>query len=635
MTFFNSPTMLTTALSLWACFSQLATAGPIVRRSDLAVKDFHPAPKTWSNLGPAPEDHLIHLKIGLSQSRFSELERHLHEISDPYHVRYGQHLSAEEVHELIKPSEDTFTAVHEWLEEYGVDFEQLKYSPAKDWISVTLPVDAVSTLLDTKYSVYEHLDGSTMVRTEGYSLPLHLHKHISTIQPTNSWARLGGGKDRNNELRKRSPDLTKRTSHALVAAEWGPPPAPISPPDNATVQAVCNFTAVTPNCLRTLYGTLDYSPKAAGENKMGHTCYYGESSNRSDVSIFLSKYRPEAQSYAYEFPEISIANGAVDNGTNIASHVPAVDREANLDSEYMIGMGYPTPLTTYNVGGLQPGFMPDTNTPTDNNEPYLTWTTYMLGLPDSEIPQVISTSYGDDEQTVSESYAKTVCNEFAQLGARGVTLFVSSGDFGVGTDGTCYSNVDNTTAMFIPAFPSSCPYVTSVGATRNYPEVAADRLLSSGLTFTSGAGFSNYFAQPEYQASAVNSYVSSLGGLHDGLYNKAGRAYPDISCMGQVFPTIWNGSTLGLVGTSGSSPICASIFSLLNDALISEGKPVMGWINPWLYSKGYELFTDVTEGASSGCNTTGFPATTGWDAVTGFGTPYFPKLLENCGAKKE
>lgn len=105
--------------------------------------------------------------------------------------------------------------------------------------------------------------------------------------------------------------------------------------------------------------------------------------------------------------------------------------------------------------------------------------------------------------------------------------------------------------------------------------------------------------------------------------------------MGQVFPTIWNGSTLGLVGTSGSSPICASIFSLLNDALISEGKPVMGWINPWLYSKGYELFTDVTEGASSGCNTTGFPATTGWDAVTGFGTPYFPKLLENCGAKKE
>ncbi|KIW11375.1 hypothetical protein PV08_10675 [Exophiala spinifera] len=633
MALFTSPVGLTTALSLWACFSSLATAGPVVRRSDLAIKDYHPAPRAWSNIGPAPEDHLIHLKIGLSQGRFNELERHLHEVSDPSHVRYGQHLSAEEVHELIKPSDDTFAAVHDWLEEYGVDLGQLKYSPAKDWVSVTLPVHEVDTLLNTEYSVYEHLDGSTLVRTEGYSLPLHLHKHISTIQPTNSWARLAGGKERKNELRKRSTGLAKRTSHAQVAAEWGPPPAPIPLPTNATVEAVCNFTAVTPDCLRTLYGTIDYEVKAAGKNKMAHTSYLGEASNRSDISIFLSKYRPEAQSYAYEFPEISIANGAVDNGTNVAAD--ALDREANLDSEYMIGIGYPTPLTTYNTGGEQPGFTPDLNTPTNSNEPYLTWTTYMAGLPDSEIPQVISTSYADDEQTVSESFAKTVCNQFAQLGARGVTMLFASGDFGVGVDGTCYSNVDNTTAMFIPNFPSSCPYVTTVGATRNYPEVAADRLLQSGLTFKSGAGFSNYFPQPAWQAAAVDSYVGSLDGLHDGLYNKSGRAYPDISCIGQVFPTIWNGSTLGLVGTSGASPICASIFTLLNDALISEGRPVLGWINPWLYSKGYELFTDVTSGNSSGCNTTGFPATPGWDAVTGFGTPYFPKLLEAFGLKKD
>ncbi len=104
--------------------------------------------------------------------------------------------------------------------------------------------------------------------------------------------------------------------------------------------------------------------------------------------------------------------------------------------------------------------------------------------------------------------------------------------------------------------------------------------------------------------------------------------------MGQVFPTIWNGTTTGLVGTSGSSPICASVFSLLNDALISEGKPPVGFINPWLYSHGYKSFTDVTNGSSSGCNTTGFPAAPGWDAVTGFGTPYLPKLLEAFGVKK-
>lgn len=75
----RSSTMLGAALSLLACFSSLATAGPVIRSSDLAVKDYHPAPRAWSNLGPAPRDHLIHLTIGLSQSRFHELERHLNE----------------------------------------------------------------------------------------------------------------------------------------------------------------------------------------------------------------------------------------------------------------------------------------------------------------------------------------------------------------------------------------------------------------------------------------------------------------------------------------------------------------------------------------------------------------------------
>ena len=47
----------------------------------------------------------------------------------------------------------------------------------------------------------------------------------------------------------------------------------------------------------------------------------------------------------------------------------------------------------------------------------------------------MSTSYGEDEQTVPESFARRVCADFAQLGARGVTLVFSSGDGGVGAIG--------------------------------------------------------------------------------------------------------------------------------------------------------------------------------------------------------
>lgn len=77
----------------------------------------------------------------------------------------------------------------------------------------------------------------------------------------------------------------------------------------------------------------------------------------------------------------------------------------------------------------------------------------------------------------------------------------------------------------------------------------------------------------------------------------------------------------------------SSIVALTNDALISSGKPPMGFLNPWIYGSGYKAFTDITEGTQGGCNTTGFPVTEGWDAVTGFGTPLFPKLVEAVGCE--
>ena len=240
------------------------------------------------------------------------------------------------------------------------------------------------------------------------------------------------------------------------------------------------------------------------------------------------------------------------------------------------------------------------------------------------MPQVISTSYGDDEQTVSYAYALEVCNKFAQFGARGVTLLFASGDNGVGADGTCFSNgngpAPNGTAEFLPSFPSNCPYVTTVGATMGYPEQAAYDP-RYGNPFTSGAGFSNYFLKPSWQSEAVDAYIAGLDGLFDGLYNKSGRAYPDIAALGQVFSVVWNGSVVHVDGTSAATPTAAAVLTLVNDALIAAGKPTLGFLNPWLYSHGYKAFTDITIGNSAGCNTSGFPATVGWDAVTGWGSP--------------
>ena len=48
--------------------------------------------------------------------------------------------------------------------------------------------------------------------------------------------------------------------------------------------------------------------------------------------------------------------------------------------------------------GGSPPFISDSITPTNTNEPYLDWLNFILAQ--ETIPQVITTSYGDDEQTV-------------------------------------------------------------------------------------------------------------------------------------------------------------------------------------------------------------------------------------------
>jgi tripeptidyl-peptidase-1 len=199
-----------------------------------------------------------------------------------------------------------------------------------------------------------------------------------------------------------------------------------------------------------------------------------------------------------------------------------------------------------------------------------------------------------------------------QFGARGTSIFMSSGDGGVG--GTQSTNC----TTFVPAFPSTCPFVTSIGGTTGFsPERAVD--VSSG-------GFSNIFSTPAYQSSAISTYLAKQGSKYNGFFNPKGRGFPDISAQGTNIPIVLNGKLGTVGGTSASTPIVASIVALVNDRLIAAGKPPVGFLNPLIYSNGSSAFTDITSGNNPGCNTAGFSATTGWDPITGYGTPVFGKL---------
>jgi len=161
-------------------------------------------------------------------------------VSDPSHDRYGQHLSESDVNELVRPTDETLEQVHEWLRDNGIEETQLDYSSAKDWIKVTLSVGSIERLLDTKYSIFKHEDGSHLVRAATWSLPQHLHEHIQTIQPTNSFF-----KPRPKRSTLKTVPFDSNDQY-LVGT--------LDPSTRMTVQEACNVTAVTPTCLRTLYG---------------------------------------------------------------------------------------------------------------------------------------------------------------------------------------------------------------------------------------------------------------------------------------------------------------------------------------------------------------------------------------------
>lgn len=355
------------------------------------------------------------------------------------------------MNDLVQPSNVALEGVHDWLSDHGIQEDQLRYSQARDWIRVALPVESVERLLDTNYSVFKHEDGTRLVRAPQWSLPMHLHEHIETIQPTNSFMR-----------------PLARKSTLMITSTGSNVDQYVVPTYNSRITAVeaCNASLVTPNCLRTLYGmhhvplqcpqanvtpgTAEYTAQSSTKNQIALANYLGETSNRSDISLFLTQYRPEAVSSSQNFTVTTIS-GAIDQQSpaNASQLQQGTGLEGNLDAETILGIAYPTPLKVYNTAGSPP-FNPDAATSSNNNEPYLDWLQFVLNQTD--LPQVISNSYGDDEQTAPMSYANAVCKGFAQLGARGVTVLFSSGDNGVGGLGSVLAMMGGMRARSCPLF---------------------------------------------------------------------------------------------------------------------------------------------------------------------------------------
>ncbi|CCM03030.1 uncharacterized protein FIBRA_05147 [Fibroporia radiculosa] len=535
------------------------------------------APSGFSLDGPASPSTVLDLRLALVQNDPSGLIETLYDVSTPSSPHYGEFLSKTEVEKFVAPKPESVTAVNEWLNENGITSRTI--SPAGDWLSISVPVEQANALFDTQFSVFTHLpSGAQSIRTLSYSIPSDLKGHLDLVHPTTTF----------------TPPSAKLPIQAV-------PYTGVKEFKNFTSAGDpagdCPDTYVDPGCLEAIYN-IPRTAATQSSNYITVTGYDDEYANQSDLETFLYWERPCIPS------STTFTVEELDGGINDQTPADA-GYEADLDTQYTVGVATNVPVVFLSVG----------EDDSDGVFGFLDTANYILG--NDTLPSVITTSYSSNEEYVSINVANNLCNAYAQLGARGVSVLFSSGDGGVS------GAVSENCTDFVPSFPSGCPYVTSVGATQSYtPETAA--------SFSSG-GFSNYWGTPSFQSSAVSSYLSQLGSTNSGLYNASGRGFPDVSAQGVDFFISLNGNFYTLSGTSCSTPTFASVIALLNDQLVAAGKPTLGWLNPFLYSTGLSALNDITSGDNPGCNTNGFSATTGWDPVTGLGTPDFTSLQSAVG----
>ena len=283
-------------------------------------------------------------------------------------------------------------------------------------------------------------------------------------------------------------------------------------------------------------------------------------------------------------------------------------------------------------------------------------------LIDNHKVQVISQSFASAEEAFGSAQSlENLRDAFKAAAANGVTVLGSSGDGGT-ANGTKQPVGQGGSLIPFPTveWPASDPLVTGVGGTYlcTDPTAAATqpRTVDSadppsncrgnpGIAevgwIASGGGFSHVFAKPSYQGTlpAGSTAIGSTRGVPDIASEASART------GALIYISLPPGGQSGLIcGSSpcstgwydigGTSLACPEWAGLVGIADQINGGHGLGLINPALYKLASTPasyandFFDVTTGNNQAVATVpGYPATTGWDPVTGLGTPNAANLL--------
>jgi kumamolisin len=240
-------------------------------------------------------------------------------------------------------------------------------------------------------------------------------------------------------------------------------------------------------------------------------------------------------------------------------------------------------------------------------------------LPSQPTLHQVSLSYGLGETNESVAQMQTDAQYFASLAARGVTVFVSSGDGGStpGLNGW----EDNTGPVQVES-PANDPNVTSVGGTSLYLTSSTGTVSSENAWTFGGGGNSRLFARPSWQTGT---------GVPGGAY----RTVPDVALTADLNTggyLVLNGQVWIVGGTSWGAPTWAGFCAMINQARANAGQPSAGLLGPKIYPlNGTNSFRHITTG-NNGPNGI-YNAGPAYDRCTGLGVPNIANLVQSLNAR--
>jgi len=232
----------------------------------------------------------------------------------------------------------------------------------------------------------------------------------------------------------------------------------------------------------------------------------------------------------------------------------------------------------------------------------------------SPLPTTIGCSWGWTPVDPS-----TLDPYFQKMSAQGQNFFAASGD-------------SSTWSKRVEAWPADDANVVSVGGTDLTTASAGGAWKSETAWVDSGGGISpDKIAIPAWQqlSGVINSSNKGSTTYRNGPDVSANANFTFYVCADQ---TTCTANEYG--GTSFAAPMWAGYIALVNQQLVADGYATIGFINPYLYSFGVSSsyatdFHDITSGKSGS-----YSAVTGYDLVTGWGSPNGQGLINALVAEK-